>query len=112
MSQETRKFTYPLLRYAFRKNLSSTDFTDIAHKICFLLKEECNAIKEIRVYFIYNSDISFELYFVIHSPAYPPDTHMVLPLVDNPIMEATFLREEEQRFPNFLNKYYCLIILY
>ena len=111
MPNKTRKFTYPLLPYAFRNHLRCTfHAAQIADKINSILKEENSAITEITAYFVYDRYFpGVKLYFVIHSPPYPPDTHMVLPLFDNPLMEATFLDEDEQHAHEFLSMFYSIV---
>ena len=108
MPNKTRKFTYPLLKWAYKhRNISAEAAHNIADRICYLLREEDANITKITIYLIYQkSPPTPKIYFVIHSPADPPDTHMVFPLLDNPLMEGTFLDEDEQHDQGFLNQFY------
>ena len=106
--QKTRKFTYLLLRWAFKKQiLSGIEASDIAYKLMSFLKQEDPGITEITAYRLFEPRAtSSEIYFIISNPAYPPDTHMVLPLKDNPLMEATFVDADAQHAQEFLNQFY------
>ena len=109
MIEKTRKFTYPLLKWAYKRRNTDTDAAlGIGYRICYLLKEESEAIRKIIFYLIYEKH-NPKIYFVIHSPAYPPDTHMFFSLRDNPLMEATFLDADEQHAQHFLSEFYHVI---
>lgn len=107
MVEKTRKFTYPLLRYAFgsRKALSADAAYSAADKVQYLLKDEDPTITDITVYFTYEPTIpGFNLYFVICSLD-RPDKVMRLPMMDNPLMEATFLDENDRIPQDVLNTF-------
>ena len=104
MPNETRDFTRELI-FALNRNLTHLGVKTISDKVYTTLISEDKGIESVTAYFFHApASLGFRLYFVISNPAYPPDTHMLLPLQNNERFTAVFLDENDQIGQDELNK--------
>ena len=107
MLEHTRNFRDLLSCYVLEPEALNLDVQkEISDKIQRFIKDESSSTTEITVYFL-----GFTLYFILHSPPYPPDTHMKLPLTDNPSLEAVFLDKDVQHPQVLLNGFPSIVYL-
>ena len=103
------------------KHVTKENIKAIADEVNTILRrEKSDSITEVTAYILYEKgyrslmiaqDRSLRLYFIIHSPVYPPDTHMIMPIVGNINFTAEFLEEDKQWAQEDLNEFESIVYI-
>lgn len=120
MLQRTRDFE-DLYREYEDQHVTRKNIKAIADRVNTILRQEkSDSITEVTAYILYQEsyrslmiaqDRSLRLYFIIHSPVYPPDTHMIMPIVGNINFTSEFLEEDKQWTQEDLNKFESIVYI-